>query len=48
MYLLNLGRYKTPFISFGLMENEKLFELMKKMYVELQEIKREVKYNTKI
>jgi len=28
------------------MENEKLFELMEKMYVELQDIKRDVKINT--
>lgn len=28
------------------MENEKLFELMEKMYVELQEIKKNVKSNT--
>lgn len=28
------------------MENEKLFELMEKMYAELQEIKKDVKTNT--
>ena len=28
------------------MENEKLFELMEKMYVELKDIKKEVKCNT--